>query len=148
MNTFYTIGFTQKNAKKFFELLKINNVNRVVDVRINNSSQLAGFAKGDDLKYFLKTVADIDYVYMPELAPTKELLKKYRDKKITWDDYAIEYVVLLKNRNVANEIKIENFNNNCFLCSEHLAEQCHRKLLVEFLKDHNKEKEITIKHLM
>jgi uncharacterized protein (DUF488 family) len=148
MNTFFTIGFTQKNAKKFFELLKMNNISRVVDIRINNSSQLAGFAKGDDLEYFLKTVADIDYVYMPELAPTKELLKEYRDKKATWADYETKYIALLKNRNIADGVRIEDFNNNCFLCSEHLAQQCHRRLLVEFLKDHNKEKEITIKHLI
>ena len=78
MITLYTIGFTKKNARKFFGLLKQAGVKKLVDIRINNSSQLAGFAKGGDLEFFMKEICNADYVHLTDLAPTKELLKDYQ----------------------------------------------------------------------
>ena len=141
----FTIGFTQKPARKFFDLLQSNNVCRIIDTRINNSSQLSGFAKGNDLKFFAKEIGDIDYCHELNFAPTKELLAKYRKKEISWNDYTIEYLNLLDIRKVAQNIKIEELHNSCLLCSEHSPEKCHRRLLAEYLKA--KYPKISIHHL-
>jgi len=98
----YTIGFTKKSVEQFFRLLKKNNVKCVIDIRLNNKSQLAGFTKEEDLKYFLQAIAGIDYCHMLLFAPTDEILKKYRGKEISWDDYQKEYVNLLDSRNALN----------------------------------------------
>ena len=141
----YTIGFTQKTAKKFFELLINNKINRVIDIRLNNKSQLAGFAKGDDLKYFLEAVGKIEYVYMPEYAPTEELLKGYRNKEISWEEYELHYLKILRDRDILKNIDWTTFDRGCLLCSEESATNCHRRLLAEYLVSSNKD--IIIKHL-
>ncbi len=148
MKTLYTIGFTKKTAKQFFELLKENHVDILIDTRISNNSQLAGFAKEDDLKYFLKEIADIIYSYRPDFAPTKELLKDWRDKKITWDQYETQYTFLQEQRKTyRNFLKdYETFNNPCILCSEDTPEFCHRRLLADLIKKAFS-KEVEIKHL-
>jgi len=130
----FTIGFTNKSAQKFFELLKKNEVAKIVDTRINNTSQLSGFAKGSDLAYFAKEIANIDYLYKIDFAPTKELLEKYRKGTITWEQYEPEYLNLLDMRKVGDKINIEDLHQNCLLCSEHSPEKCHRRLLAEYLK--------------
>jgi uncharacterized protein (DUF488 family) len=130
----YTIGFTEKSAESFFALLRNNGVKKVVDTRINNVSQLAGFAKGADLKFFLGEMGNISYEHNIDLAPTKELLSKYRDKKMTWAEYEIQYLNLLDIRKIAKKINIDLLHENCLLCSEHTPEQCHRRLLAEYLK--------------
>lgn len=147
MITLYTIGFTKKSAEQFFELLKKNKVKTLVDIRISNSSQLAGFAKGDDLKYFVKTICGIDYKHITDFAPTKDLLDKWRKEKITWEQYTEIYTNLLKDRGILRKYGINIFDNACFLCSEETPKLCHRRLLVEYLKEHSIE-EITIKHLI
>lgn len=147
MITLYTIGFTKKSAEQFFELLKKNKVNKLVDIRISNSSQLAGFAKGNDLKYFVKTICGIDYKHITDFAPTKDLLDKWRKEEITWNQYTEVYTNLLKDRGILKKFGINVFNNTCFLCSEETPELCHRRLLVEYFKEHSKE-EIIIKHLI
>lgn len=147
MITLYTIGFTKKSAEQFFELLKKNKVNKLVDIRISNSSQLAGFAKGNDLKYFVKTICGIDYKHITDFAPTKDLLDKWRKEEITWNQYTEVYINLLKDRGILKKYGINIFNNTCFLCSEETPELCHRRLLVEYFKEHSTE-EITIKHLI
>lgn len=147
MITLYTIGFTKKSAEQFFELLKKNKVKKLVDIRISNGSQLAGFAKGNDLKYFVKTICGIDYKHITDFAPTKDLLDKWRKEEITWEQYTEVYTNLLKVRGILKKYGINIFDNACFLCSEETPELCHRRLLVEYLKEHSIE-EITIKHLV
>ncbi len=130
----YTIGFTNKSAQIFFELLKKNEVTKIIDTRINNTSQLSGFAKGNDLSYFAKEVGNMEYSHTIDFAPTKELLDKYRKEIISWEEYEIEYLNLLDIRKVGNHIDIEKLHQNCLLCSEHTPEKCHRRLLAEYLK--------------
>ncbi|MEY3241786.1 MAG: hypothetical protein RIR11_3225 [Bacteroidota bacterium] len=130
----YTIGFTNKSAEQFFHLLKENKVEKLIDTRINNVSQLSAFAKGSDLAYFAKEIGNIDYEHQIDLAPTKGLLADYRDKKITWEEYEIIYLNLLDSRKIAQKINIEHLHQNCLLCSEHTPEKCHRRLLAEYLK--------------
>jgi uncharacterized protein (DUF488 family) len=138
----YTIGFTGKPAETFFTLLKNAAVKKIVDTRLNNVSQLAGFAKGADLKYFAKEIGDISYEHKIDFAPAKELLSKYRNKKISWAEYEIEYLNLLDIRKVAQKTNIESLHENCLLCSEHTPDRCHRRLLAEYLKHTNNEIEI------
>jgi uncharacterized protein (DUF488 family) len=130
----YTIGFTGKSAEQFFTLLQHSKVQRLVDTRINNVSQLAGYAKAADLAFFTKTIARADYTHNIDFAPTKDLLADYRNKKLTWTAYENEYLNLLDRRKIANKINIEELHQNCLLCSEHTPEKCHRRLLAEFLQ--------------
>lgn len=130
----YTIGFTGKSAENFFTLLTNNKIEKIVDTRINNVSQLSGFAKGSDLKFFSNKIGKISYEHKIDLAPTKELLSKYREKKLSWQDYEIEYLNLLDTRRIAQKINIDDLHQNCLLCSEHTPEKCHRRLLAEYLK--------------
>jgi len=146
MITIYTIGFTKKSAKDFFNLLKNNKVNKLIDTRINNTSQLAGFAKGTDLNYFLNQICNISYEHQVLFAPTKELLSNFRGSKMTWEEYEIKYLNLLDSRKIIEVINIDDLNNSCLLCSEHTPEHCHRRLLVEYLqKNYNN---IEVKHLV
>ena len=130
----YTIGFTGKSAEKFFTLLRNSSVKKIVDTRINNVSQLAGYAKGGDLKFFAQEIGQIGYEHNTDLAPTKELLSEYRDKKMSWEEYEIEYLNLLDIRKIAKKINVDLLHENCLLCSEHTPEKCHRRLLAEYLK--------------
>lgn len=141
----YTIGFTKKNAQTFFSKLQKVGVTKLIDIRLNNISQLAGFAKRDDLIYFLKEICNCDYSHMPKLAPTKEILDTYKKKQIDWDEYVRRFSKLISERIIENEISAEELNNACLLCSEPTPEKCHRRLIAEYFKD--KFKEIKIKHL-
>ena len=147
MITLYTIGFTKKNAQKFFELLKNAGVRKLVDIRINNASQLAGFAKGTDLKFFMKAICNAEYEHITDLAPTKELLKNYQDEVIDWNGYTVVFKKILQDRHIAERFNVENFDNCCFLCTEDTPEQCHRRLVAEFFKAKNPDKDIRIVHL-
>jgi len=138
----YTIGFTKKSAEQFFELLSCNGVKRIIDVRLNNSSQLAGFAKASDLKYFVRAIGNMDYSFEEDFAPTKELMSDYQNKRIDWEKYEKIYLNLLKERNVLDKYSVEELDGTCFLCSEHTPEHCHRRILVEFLKSENNNVEI------
>lgn len=142
----YTIGFTGKPAEKFFNLLRNAGVTKIVDTRINNISQLSGFAKGQDLKFFAKEIGNMSYEHNIDFAPTKELLSRYRDKKMTWLEYETEYLNLLDMRKVAQKTDVENLHKHCLLCSEHTPEKCHRRLLAEYLK--HVKGEIEIIHLI
>jgi uncharacterized protein (DUF488 family) len=130
----YTIGFTGKSAQKFFELLEKNGVKKIIDTRISNNSQLSGFAKGQDLKFFARRVAQIDYEHLLQFAPTKELLDRYRQKAITWDEYTVEYLNLLEIRDIKTLVDPTGLHGSCLLCSEHSPEKCHRRLLAEYLQ--------------
>lgn len=139
----FTIGFTKKNAQRFFELLREGKVNKIVDTRINNTSQLSGYAKADDLRFFAKEIADIGYEHEINFAPTKELLSKYRKKEMTWEEYEVEYLNLLDMRKVKSKVEIEKLHKNCLLCSEHEADKCHRRLLAEYFQAVNNNVKIT-----
>jgi uncharacterized protein (DUF488 family) len=132
----YTIGFTQKSAQEFFDTLKRNNIGQIVDIRLNNTSQLAGYTKKSDLRYFLRELCGIDYYHFEFLAPTKEIRDQYARSK-DWDIYSREYIELLESRDVLNKLEKSFFERRtCFLCSEALPEHCHRRLLTEYLQEH------------
>ena len=131
----YTIGFTQKTAQEFFELLRRNGVRRLVDIRVHPGGQLSGFAKQEDLPYFLRELADgCGYVHLPVLAPTKEILKDYRDDG-DWPRYVTRFEQLMDERDVPNSLDRAGFEATpaCLLCSEATPEQCHRRLVAERL---------------
>lgn len=150
MITIYTIGFTKKSAKQFFELLEANNITTLFDVRLNNSTQLAGFSKGRDLEYFLKRILSINYIHNIEFSPTKDILDEYKKKNISWKIYEEKFSELLKSRKLEGYIKYDlkdKLNRICFLCSEETAEYCHRRLVAEYIKDTLKDEDIEIIHI-
>lgn len=132
----YTIGFTKKSASEFFGLLRESGAKRVVDVRLNNVSQLAGFAKKDDLEYFLHKICKMNYVHLPDLAPTKEMLDDYRSGHRDWQTYEREFLALMDDRRVAKNAIKRTIANACLLCSEDKPEYCHRRLVAEYLHRH------------
>ncbi|HFG4807622.1 TPA: DUF488 domain-containing protein [Salmonella enterica subsp. enterica serovar Enteritidis] len=144
----HTIGFTKKTAEHFFNALKKNGVMRIIDTRLNNYSQLSGFAKAKDLEFFLKKICDIDYVYRSELAPTKKILDNYKDKKITWEQYSIEYLNLMEQRLIASKLSSIDVDKGCLLCSEDKPHHCHRRLLAEYLKEQWSNHKTSINHIL
>lgn len=129
----FTIGFTKKTAEEFFTKLKQARVRCVLDIRLNNSSQLSGFAKQKDLEYFLKELAGIHYFHMPQLCPTNEILDAYKKRKITWQEYEDRFVDLLTQRRVEDEVRMELLDHGCLLCSEDKPDHCHRRLVGQYL---------------
>lgn len=140
----YTIGFSGKSAEEFFKLLIKNSVKKLVDIRLNNSSQLSGFANIKHLPYFLK-LHNIEYEYKDIFAPTKELLKDYKDKKVSWEEYEKVYFKILEDREVLKSIDLKEFEDSVLLCSEPTATMCHRRLLAEYIQKNSSD--INIKHL-
>jgi len=142
----YTIGFTEKSAEQFFSLLKKAGVRILLDVRLNNTSQLAGFTKGKDLAYFTKEILNGQYFHLIDLAPTKELLKKYQADK-NWQSYEKEFLELLEKRNIEEKIQPELLKGpTVLLCSEKMPDKCHRRLTAEYLQMKILS-DFTIKHL-
>lgn len=133
--TVSTIGFTKSTAEGFFERLMKAGVKKVVDVRLHNTSQLAGFAKADDLAYFLKKVGGIQYTHQPLLAPTDPMLKAYKKEKGDWRAYEERFLALMSDRQIENRFKPEMFDGACLLCSEAKPYHCHRRLVCEYLND-------------
>ncbi len=132
--TLYTIGFTKSSAEHFFERLRKAGVRRVVDIRLHNASTLAGFTRGHDLPYFLRTILGAEYVHQQLLAPAPEMLKAYQNKRVTWDDYAEQYLVLIQKRSVTTKLDRAVFEGpTALLCSEATADHCHRRLAAEHL---------------
>lgn len=131
----YTIGFTQKSSQVFFDLIKNNHINLLIDIRLNNQSQLAGFTKGRDLPYFLEKICDCSYVHELKFSPTKQILDDYKKNIIVWSQYESLYLELIKNRKVEKLFKDKylNYKNIVFLCSESTPEMCHRRLLAEYI---------------
>ena len=142
----FTIGFTQKSAEQFFLLIRENKVKRIIDTRLNITSQLSGFAKKNDLVFFLKELCQTDYVHAPDLTPTKTMLDAYKKKIITWESYADKFTNLMAQRNIERTIDKSLLDKGCLLCSEHLPHQCHRRLVAEYLSLHWDEN-INIVHL-
>lgn len=132
----FTIGFTKKSAEKFFSAIRGSGAKRVVDVRLNNVSQLAGFAKKDDLRYFLREICGIDYVHLPSLAPTQEMLDSYKKSKGEWSVYEREFLGLMRSREVEKKVSRDVLGDSCLLCSEDQPHRCHRRLVAEYLKRH------------
>lgn len=131
----YTIGFTKKTASKFFGALKQTGIKRLVDVRLNNSSQLAGFTKHEDLPFFLKEICGAEYVHEPLLAPTQDLLDAYKKKKGRWQEYEQGFLQLMADRQIEDKIDRNLFTvPTVLLCSEPTADCCHRRLVLEYLE--------------
>jgi uncharacterized protein (DUF488 family) len=130
----FTIGFTKTSAECFFTRLQKAGVKKVIDVRLNNVSQLAGFAKRDDLRYFLKAICGIEYVHLPELSPTQEMLDSYKKHKGQWTDYERQFLELMRSRRIEETIPRATVDGACFLCSEDKPHHCHRRLVAEYLK--------------
>ena len=132
--TLYTIGFTKSSAEHFFGRLQKAGIKRLVDIRLNNTSMLAGFSKRDDLEFFLRSILDVEYVHEPLLTPTPELLTGIRSKQISWNEYAARYNALIEERDVASKLDRSTFEGpTVLLCSEATAEHCHRRLVAEHL---------------
>jgi uncharacterized protein (DUF488 family) len=132
----FTIGFTRKNAERFFGLLRASGAKRVVDVRLNNVSQLAGFAKREDLRYFLRVICGMAYVHLPDLAPTQDLLDEYKREEVDWDTYEKRFLRLLRKRRTEDSTPRSTIADACLLCSESEPDHCHRRLVAEYLRDH------------
>ena len=132
----FTIGFTKKSADHFFGLLRASGARRMLDVRINNRSQLAGFAKKDDLAYFLGEICGMDYAHLPNLAPTKELLHAYRSGAVDWATYEKRFLELMRDRRIEATTPKDMLSDGCLLCSEDQPHHCHRRLVVEYLNQH------------
>jgi uncharacterized protein (DUF488 family) len=141
-----TIGFTKTTAEGFFERLLKVGVKKVVDVRLHNTSQLAAFAKADDLAYFLKRIGGIEYVHQPLLAPTDSMLKAYKKEKGDWHAYEERFLGLMSERQIENRFKPEMFEGTCLLCSEDKPHHCHRRLVCEYLND-RWDGALTVRHL-
>lgn len=145
MNIF-TIGFTKKSAQKFFGLIKNSGAKSVIDVRLNNISQLSGFAKKDDLKYFLNEICGVSYIHEPALAPTQQMLDEYKKNGGDWHTYEARFLDLMQKRRIENRIPVELINSGCLLCSEDQPHQCHRRIVAEYFKNNVNDK-LTITHL-
>jgi len=131
----YSIGFTQKTAQEFFEILRANHIERLLDIRLNNTSQLAGFAKARDLPYFLNEICGSEYAHEPLLAPTQQLLDAFKRRKDNWDIYSAAYLALITARKVEEKLCKSDFERRtALLCSEATPEHCHRRLALEYLK--------------
>lgn len=131
----YTIGFTKTTAESFFSRLSKAGVKKVVDVRLNNVSQLAGFAKKQDLQYFLKAICGIDYEHRPELAPGQDLLDAYKKDRGNWTIYERKFLDLMAKRKIEETIPRSAVDEACLLCSEDKPHHCHRRLVAEYLKE-------------
>jgi uncharacterized protein (DUF488 family) len=141
----FTIGFTKKNAEQFFARLKQPGLQRVVDTRLNNVSQLAGFTKKDDLKFFLREVGHIDYVHLPALAPTQTILDAYKKNGGDWETYEKQFLALMAERRIETSIDKDFVAGACLLCSEATPHHCHRRLVAEYLQ--RKWGDVDIQHL-
>jgi uncharacterized protein (DUF488 family) len=142
----FTIGFTKKSAETFFTRLQKSGAKRLVDVRLNNVSQLAGFAKRDDLRYFTKQLCGIEYLHLTALAPTANILDPYKKAKNgDWNLYEIQFLDLMKARRIEETISPEMIDGGCLLCSEEKPHHCHRRLVAEYLKQ--KWGDVEIEHI-
>jgi uncharacterized protein (DUF488 family) len=131
----FTIGFTETTAEAFFERLFANGVKRVIDVRLWNRSQLAGFAKANDLAWFLGKLGGVGYRHEPLLAPIDELLSSYRSKQLTWSQYETSFLALMRSREVEKQLDPALFSDACLLCSEKQPHRCHRRLALDYLSE-------------
>ncbi len=141
-----TIGFTKTTAEGFFQRLLKSGTKKVIDVRLHNTSQLAGFAKADDLAYFLKSIGGIQYTHQPLLAPTDEMLNSYKKQKGDWNVYEGRFLTLMAERQIENRLKPDMLDGACLLCSEATPHHCHRRLVCEYLNSKWNDL-LTVRHL-
>jgi len=141
----FTIGYADKNARKFFTILKEAGIKKVIDVRLYNTSQLAGFTKKQDIGYFLQSIVGAEYVHMPIMAPTKQLLNDYKKGLINWQQYETQFKAIIAQRQIQKHIILQDMDMSCFLCSEAKPDNCHRRLVAEYLAEHWQN--ISIQHL-
>lgn len=142
----FTIGFTKKSAREFFGKLRRPGLVRLIDVRLNNVSQLAGFSKRDDLEFFCEAVLAIQYIHRPELAPTQALLDAYKKGRGDWIEYEKRFLSLVAERQVEETVERTVIDGGCLLCSEPTPEHCHRRLVAEYLQ--KKWGELEIEHIL
>jgi len=140
----FTIGFTKKSAEAFFTRLRKSGARKLVDVRLNNVSQLAGFAKKDDVRYFVKELCGMEYEHIPLLAPTPDILNEYRKKRGAWDSYEEKFLELMAHRHI-EDLDRDQLDGGCLLCSEDKPHHCHRRLVAEYLR--RKWGNVEIEHL-
>ncbi|HEX6822441.1 MAG TPA: DUF488 domain-containing protein [Candidatus Sulfotelmatobacter sp.] len=142
----FTIGFTRKPAREFFGKLRRPGLVRLLDVRLNNVSQLAGFSKRDDLAFFCESVLGIQYIHLAQLAPTQELLDAYKKGKGEWGEYEAKFLALMAERKVEETLERDAMNGGCLLCSEPAPEHCHRRLVAEYFQQ--RWPEVEIEHIL
>jgi uncharacterized protein (DUF488 family) len=142
----FTIGFTRKSAREFFEKLRRPGLARLVDVRLNNVSQLAGFSKRDDLQFFCQAILSIEYLHLLELAPTQAMLDEYKKNHGSWPEYEKSFLALMADRKVEDTLSPEVIDGGCLLCSEPTPEKCHRRLVTEYLQ--SKWTDVEIEHIL
>jgi len=140
-----TIGFTKTSAEQFFERIRTSGVKRVLDVRLHNISQLAGFAKKQDLRYLLRAICSIEYIHLPELAPTQEMLDAYKKARGDWRTYERRFLELMSQRRIEDVVSRQMADGSCLLCSENKAHHCHRRLVAEYLR--SRWGDVDIEHL-
>lgn len=141
----FTIGFTKKPAREFFGKLRRPGLARLLDVRLNNVSQLAGFSKRDDLLFFCEAILSIQYVHLPELAPTQAMLDEFKQNHGAWEDYEAKFLGLMAERKVEDRLAREVIDGGCLLCSEPTPQNCHRRLVAEYLQ--RKWGDVEIEHI-
>ena len=147
MRKIYTIGFSKKSLREFVKLLKNSQIEKLIDIRLNNTSQLSGYAKKDDLAYIMELI-NIEYVHDISLAPDNKLLSDYKKNLVDWGDYKTRYLNILEERNIKDSInELTNNKTVCLLCSEHKPNKCHRSLLASFIKN-NLNEDLDIIHLI
>lgn len=142
----FTIGFAATSAAAFFSQLRESGAQRIIDVRLNNTSQLAGFTKRDDLRFFLREVCGMDYIHLPQLAPTQELFDAVKKRKGSWDAYEAGFKRLIADRAIEHILSLELAHLGCLLCSEKRPEHCHRRLVAEYLQ--GKWPDVSVTHLV
>lgn len=141
----FTIGFTKKSAEDFFHRLEDAGVKKVIDIRLHNASQLAGFAKKDDLKYFLQEITQIDYSHNTDLAPTEDILNEYQKKTKDWSVFEKKFLKLIERRKIEKLLTPRELSSACLLCSEDKPHHCHRRFVAEYLQ--KKWKNVEVIHL-
>ena len=132
----FTLGYSGKNAREFFTILKQAGIRKVIDVRLYNTSQLAGFSKRQDIEYFLQVIVGTDYIHLPIMAPTKQLLNDYKKGLINWQQYEKQFKSIIALRQIEKNLMLQDSDMSCFLCSEAKADNCHRRLVAEYLAQH------------
>lgn len=131
----FTIGFTKKSAETFFTKLRDSGARKLIDVRLNNVSQLAGFTKKADLAYFTREICEIEYAHLPVLAPTQDILTAYKTNKGDWGVYERQFLGLMEARKIEESLPRELLDGGCLLCSEEKPHHCHRRLVAEYLRE-------------
>ena len=145
MTRIFTIGYVGKNAQEFFTILKRTGIRKVIDVRLYNTSQLAGFTKRQDIEYLLQAIVGAKYIHLPIMAPTKQLLNDYKKRLINWQQYKTQFKGVITQRQIEKHLVPQDIDMSCFLCSAAKADNCHRRLVAEYLAEHWQN--ISISHL-